>query len=194
MIPNINLLPKLEKERTVPVGIIAVMIAFVAIVLAVFIFQYFGAKSELTKLSAQQTELTAQRDQVKKQLTDLQNKTKGSLAQSVKYVENVSYYVTPLITETNTLLPAHAFLRSYTFSKENVVIIVDFETMSSVSDYVEKLLASPYFTDIQLGSVSNFEVGTTQENANKFTNVPRYTADITLTIDKPYLASTGGEQ
>lgn len=192
MIPNINLLPKLEKERTVPVWVIASMIGFVAIVLAFFIFQYFGAKSELTTLSAEQQRLTTQRDQVQAELTALQEKNKASLDQSVKFVENVSYDVTPLITETNSLLPDFSYLRNYSFSAENVVITVDFETMSSISEYVESLLASPYFTDVKLGSISNFEVGTT-EDANKFTNVPRYTTDITLTVDKPYL-SAGGEQ
>lgn len=192
MIPNINLLPKLEKERTVPVWVIAAMIGFVAIVLAFFIFQYFSAKSELTTLSAEQQRLTTQRDQVQAELTALQEKNKASLDQSVKFVENVSYDVTPLITETNDLLPDFSYLRNYAFSAENVVITVDFETMSSISTYVESLLASPYFTDVKLGSISNFEVST-NEDANKFTNVPRYTTDITLTVDKPYL-STGGEQ
>lgn len=192
MIPNINLLPKLEKERTVPVWVIASMIGFVAIVLAFFIFQYFGAKSELTTLSAEQQRLTTQRDQVQAELTALQEKNKASLDQSVKFVESVSYDVTPLITETNDLLPDFSYLRNYEFSAESFVITVDFETMSSISTYVESLLASPYFTDVKLGSIANFEVGTT-EDVNKFTNVPRYTTDITLTVDKPYL-SAGGEQ
>jgi len=197
MIPNINLLPKLEKEKSIPSWLIAVLIALVAIVLAFFIFQYFTAKSEITKWTAEQQVLTAKRDGLKKQLTGLQSTTQGSLNQSVKYVENVSYAVTPLMKETKNLLPEFSYLRSYKFSEENVVMTVDFETMSSVSSYIEALLVSPYFTDIQLGKVSNFEVGPdnkseTDKKVNQFTDVPRYTADITLVFDKEYLA--GGEQ
>lgn len=199
MIPNINLLPKLEKERSGPIWLYIVSIVVVAIILAFFIMQYFGAKSDLTSLTAQQQELTTERDDLQMQLSVLQGMNQGSLEQSVQYVENVSYPVTPLVNETNNLLPDFSYLRSYVFSEESVVITVDFETMTAISDYVESLLASPFFTDTQLASVSNFEVdpnGTTTEEDNnaKYLQIPRYTTSITLSINKSYLATTGGDE
>lgn len=199
MIPNINLLPKLEKERSGPIWLYIVSIVVVAIILAFFIMQYFGAKSDLTSLTAQQQELTTERDDLQMQLSVLQGMNQGSLEQSVQYVENVSYPVTPLVNETNNLLPDFSYLRSYVFSEESVVITVDFETMTAISDYLESLLASPFFTDTQLASVSNFEVDpnattTEEDNDAKYSQIPRYTTSITLSINKSYLATTGGDE
>lgn len=197
MIPDINLLPKLEKQRRVPLWLYIVLILLVSVVLAFFILQYFGAKSDLIKLTDQEQKLTKQREELQMKLSVAQGMNQGSLEQSVQFVENVSYPVTPLIDETDKLLPDYAYLRSYTFSEENVVIKVDFETMSSISEYVHKLLASPYFTDAQLASVSNFEVsfGDTKEvEGTDFNTIPRYTTDLTLSVNKSYLASTGGEE
>lgn len=198
MIPNINLLPKLEKERSAPVWLYIVSIVVVAIILAFFIMQYFGAKNDLTSLTAQQQELTTERDDLQMQLSVLQGMNQGSLEQSVQYVENVSYPVTPLVSETNNLLPDFSYLRSYVFSEESVVITVDFETMTAISDYLESLLASPFFTDTQLASVSNFEVDpnatSEEDNDAKYSQIPRYTTSITLNINKSYLATTGGDE
>lgn len=199
MIPNINLLPKLENERSAPVWLYIVSIVVVAIILAFFIMQYFGAKNDLTSLTAQQQELTTERDDLQMQLSVLQGMNQGSLEQSVQYVENVSYPVTPLVSETNNLLPDFSYLRSYVFSEESVVITVDFETMTAISDYLESLLASPFFTDTQLASVSNFEVDpnattTEEDNDAKYSQIPRYTTSITLNINKSYLATTGGDE
>lgn len=198
MIPNINLLPKLEKERSGPIWLYIVSIVVVAIILALFIMQYFGAKSDLTSLIAQQQELTTERDDLQMQLSVLQGMNQGSLEQSVQYVENVSYPVTPLVNETNNLLPDFSYLRSYVFSEESVVITVDFETMTAISDYLESLLASPFFTDTQLASVSNFEVDpnakTEEDNDAKYSQIPRYTTSITLSINKSYLATAGGDE
>lgn len=201
MTPNINLLPHLEKQNTIPRWLYIVAGAIPLLIVGVMLFQYFGARGDVVDLNAQVQQLTAQRDELQMQvnINSQQSNTGGSLGQSVQFVENVSYAVTPLIDETKNLLPDYSYLRNYVFSAENVVITVDFETMSSISEYVEWLTTSPYFSNPQLASISNFEVGNngvTEEIVNqKFIQIPRYTTNITLTINKSYLAQiSGGEQ
>ncbi|UPW84312.1 PilN domain-containing protein [Lysinibacillus sp. Ag94] len=198
MVPDINLLPNLEKKHSTPTLIYVVSIIFIGMIIGYMIFLFFQAKSDLTKLNAQEVELSSQREQLQIELDSKQNANKGSLEQSVQFVEKVSYPVTPLMDETQVLLPEQTYLRNYVFGEKNVEITADFETMSAISSYLEKLTASPYFNDIQVDTISNFDVAIAIENQeeksakNKFKEVPRYSATITLGIDFKFLA--GGRE
>ncbi|MGE7997416.1 PilN domain-containing protein [Lysinibacillus sp. NPDC093190] len=196
MVPEINLLPNLEKKHSTPTFIYVVFIILIGMIVGYMIFLFFQAKSDLTKLSAQEVELSSQREQLQMELDGKRNANQGSLEQSVQFVENVSYPVTPLMDETQVLLPEQTYLRNYVFGEKNVEITADFETMSAISSYLEKLTASPYFNDIQVDTISNFDVsiGNQEEKSakNKFKEVPRYSATITLGIDFKFLA--GGRE
>ena len=195
MVPEINLLPNLERQRSTPMWLYILLIAIVALGLSFLIVQYVGAKGDLKTLTAEEQQKVEERDQLQAELSVLQGANQASLEQSVQYVENVSYAVSPLIDETQSLLPENTYLASYSFSEENVIIEVDFETMASISKYIENLLGSSYFSDAQLVSVSNFEIeaaDSEEENTTAVYNeIPRYTTNITLNINKSYLA-TGG--
>ncbi|MED3800781.1 hypothetical protein P4562_02430 [Lysinibacillus xylanilyticus] len=196
MVPEINLLPNLEKKHSTPTLIYVVFIILIGMIVGYMIFLFFQAKIDLTKLSAQEVELSSQREQLQIELDGKRNLNQGSLEQSVQFVENVSYPVTPLIDETQVLLPEQTYFRKYVFGEENVEITADFETMSAISAYLEKLTASPYFNDVQVDTISNFDVsiGNKEEESAKdrFKEVPRYSATITLGIDFKFLA--GGRE
>ncbi|TQR38162.1 hypothetical protein C7Y47_02580 [Lysinibacillus sphaericus] len=196
MVPDINLLPNLEKKHSTPTLIYVVFIILIGIIVGYMIFLFFQAKSDLTTLNAQEVELSSQREQLQIELDSKQNANKGSLEQSVQFVEKVSYPVTPLMDETQVLLPEQTYLRNYVFGEKNVEITADFETMSAISSYLEKLTASPYFNDIQVDTISNFDVAIENQEEkspkNKFKEVPRYSATITLGIDFKFLA--GGRE
>ncbi len=196
MVPEINLLPNLEKKKTTPTLIYVILIILIGVIVGYMIFLFFQAKNELNKLSAQEVELTSQHEQLQIELDAKRNANKGSLEQSVQFVENVSYPVTPLIDETQVLLPEQTFLRNYTFEEKEVEITADFETMSAVSAYLEKLTASPYFNDVQIDTIANFDISTGNEekavSKDMFKEVPRYSVTITLGIDFKFLA--GGRE
>ena len=196
MIPNINLLPKLEKEKQVPIWLYIFIISGIAIVLAFFIFQYFTARSSVIELTIEQQQLTTERDELQTKLTTLKSMDKDSLYDIVQFVESVSYPITPLITEINQLLPKFTYLRSYEFTEEGVTLEVDFETFSSISEFVASLTASDYFSDAKLGTIENFEIKETDKNSKSetFTMIPRYTVEIMLTINHDFLATIGGDQ
>lgn len=192
MVPNINLLPELEKKSTTPKLLYGVLIIVIAIILAYLIFMFYTAEGELITLTDEEQALTTKRNELQLALDAKQNENKGSLVQSVQFVESISYPVTPLIDETRALLPAHTYLRNYTFGENAVNITVDFESMKDISKYVERLLASAYFTDTQISDISNFEVQLGEQKEltpeEKFKQVPRYEVTITAMIEYMYLA------
>ncbi|MFJ7182444.1 PilN domain-containing protein [Lysinibacillus xylanilyticus] len=195
MVPDINLLPQLEKRADSPKLFYSLLILVVGIVLIYLMFLYFTAKSDLSMLLEEEESLTTQVDQLQQELDAKQSVNQGSLEESMLFVQRVSYPVTPLMEEVQKLLPAYSYLRSYEFQPDLINVTIDFESMPDISKYVEKLLVSPYFTDAKINSISNFyvQVGKQQEltSEQKFKEVPRYSVSITATIDQMYLAGGG---
>lgn len=201
MIPDINLLPKVERGQSNSKVFFLVLGICTLLILSFLVWQYFSAKSDLVSLKKEEQTLIAERDNLQSQFVGQNNENaEGSLEQSVEYVELVSYPVSPLIDETIELQPENSYLRSYSFTATSVDITLDFETLSDISDYVSKLSNSSYFSDVQVGSISNFdldpqnETDTENENAEEeFYEQKRYSVNISLMIDEAYLA-TGGVQ
>lgn len=192
MIPDINLLPKSEKESSSSNLIYVLLTIVTLLALTFFAWQYFAARSEVIVLENEETNLKSQRDQLQAELNSLTVAEGGSLEESVTFVEAVSYPVSPLIDETQRLLSKNSYLRDYEFSAEVVRISVDFETLHDASVYVSRLTKSSLFTDVQLASIENTQIGDAEEETD-FNVVPRQSAEIDLVINKQFLAAGGGQ-
>lgn len=196
MIPNINLMPKIEKGPTslkfafILVGILSVLTIIILTLL------YFGAKEEIVDATSTRDTLIATRDELQRNVSSLDTQNQGSLQESVTFVERVSYPVTPIVKETKNLLPTDTYLRSYEFSTTGVALIVDLETLNAVSIYVSNLKKSPYFNDVKVGTIEAFEIDSMNEEQQEpqFAEVPRYEIEIELTINEEYIAAGGDEQ
>lgn len=196
MIPNINLMPKIEKGPTslkfafILVGILSML----TIILLAFL--YYSAKNEIADAISTRDTLIATRNELQVNVTSLDTKNQESLQESVTFVERVSYPVTPIISETKNLLPPNTYMRSYEFSTLGVTVIVDLETLNAVSVYVSDLKNSPYFNDIKVGTIEAFEIDSMNEEQREpqFAEVPRYEIEIELTINEEYIAARGEEQ
>ncbi|OBW53497.1 malate synthase [Solibacillus silvestris] len=196
MIPDINLLPKIEKGATslklafILVGILSVL------TIGLLAITYFGARSEIASAIPERDSLLLTRDALNAELASAQTGSQGSLEESVAFVERVSYPVSPIIIEMRNLLPTDTYLRSYDFSETGVQVGVDFETLNAISAYISQLEKSPYFDDVQVGTIQNFELNPTGEEVHdtqQFTEVPRYSLEIFLVIDQLHVAA-GGEE
>ncbi|RKQ18032.1 hypothetical protein [Ureibacillus endophyticus] len=198
MIPDINLLPKVER-RPNNTKLLYILLAIIALLIfSLLVWQYFSARSSLVSIVNEEQALLAQRDQLQSQL-NVYNDSKSniSLEQSVQFLDQISYHVSPLIKEILNLQPNNSFLRTYEFTEKSVTVWIDFETMNDISNYVTRLNNSDYFLDVQVSTISNFELvvesGDTAESSTNFNEQPRYTTNLTLVIDETYL-STGGEE
>lgn len=196
MIPDINLLPKIEKgEASLKIAFILVGVLSV-LTLGLLAWTFFSAKSEIASVVPERDSLIMTRDGLQAEVASFETMSQGSLEESVAFVERVSYPVSPVITETRNLLPLNTYLRAYVFSETGVQVTVDFETLNAVSTYVSDLEKSPYFSDVQLGTIQNFDVNPSGEELSaeqQFSEVPRYSVEIMLLIDQLYVAAGGDE-
>lgn len=196
MIPDINLMPKIEKgEANLKVAYILVGILSLLTV-GLLAWMFFSAKDEISSAAGQRDALTVTRDKLQAEVSSYQSMNQGSLEESVAFVERVSYPVTPILIETQNLLPPATYLRTYIFSETGVQVNVDFETLNAISTYVSELEKSLFFNDVQVGTISNFEVNPVDEEQKEeapFDEVPRYSVEINLIINPVHVAA-GGEQ
>ncbi|WP_107942340.1 hypothetical protein [Metasolibacillus fluoroglycofenilyticus] len=197
MIPDINLLPHVSRTESNFKIFYSILAIATLLLLSLIVWQSFATQAEVTKLTNEQQALQAQRDQLQNDYNALLNANTGSIEQAVIFVEKVSYPVSPLVDEVRALLIPNSYLRNYMFGEEKVTVRADFETFTDISKYVALLEQSEYFNDVQLGTVTDFEVNpsgandTINENEVDFGSVSRYSVQIELYIDKIYLANGG---
>ncbi|RHW39485.1 malate synthase [Lysinibacillus yapensis] len=193
MVPDINLIPREERTQQSSKLLNLLLAILVLLILSLLVWQYFSARADVTRLGNEEANLIAQRDQLSANVNSLQPENQGSMQQSLQFVETVSYPVTQLIYEIQGLQPSNSHLRSYTFSPESVTVLLDFETLSDAATYVSRLSNSAYFTDGQVNSVTNSDLGGELESENEidFDVVPRQSVEITLLLDRAYLTAGG---
>ena len=187
MATEINLLPKYNRRQS---NIFVLSIVLGALLLVLFVFllmQYINAKSDLEVLTATDTELLATKTEKEMALGNMQSSASDSFAVSVDFVESVSYPVTPLINELESYLIGNSYLTSYAFSESSLAVSADFETLSDVAKYVENLTKSSYFIDVQVNSVSKFNLEASEDVEEDFSVIPRHSVQFTILINSSFL-------
>lgn len=193
MVPEINLLPQIERRKSS--NLLVIIGAILIVLLLIFLLiQYFTLKSDVTSLSSQETEITVERDLLSAEVAAMATGEQGSLSSSVTFVESVSYPVSPLIDEIQSLLAENTYLRAYQFNEEGVLLEADFETMNEISSFIERLLNSSYFGDVKVETLSSFEPvgeGDTEDDKIDFDVQWRYSATLFLVYEETYLRDGG---
>ncbi|QEY19253.1 hypothetical protein D0S48_00255 [Psychrobacillus sp. AK 1817] len=196
MVPEINLLPPIERRKSSNLLVIigAILVGLLLIFLCI---QYFSLKSDLKSLSSKETEISVERDLLSSEVDVMQTGNQGSLSSSVTFVESVSYPVSPLIDEIQSLLVVNTYLRNYEFNEEGVLLKADFETITEISAFIEKLLNSPYFHDVKVEKLSSFEPLGEQDTESEtidFDAQWRNSVILYLEIENVYLREGGPQK
>lgn len=196
MIPDINLMPKLEKGESSSKRMFLFIGILTVLTLVILGWIYFSAKSDLSRFTSERDALQLELEALNAEVASYEINNQGSIEESVAFVERVSYAVSPIVDETKGLLPQNTYLRSYVFSEDSLQVEVDFETLNSISSYVSSLEKSPFFDDVQVGVISNFELDSTRQNGSdtvSFDEIPRYSVEFNLIYNQAYVAA-GGER
>lgn len=192
MNPEINLLPVFEKRKPESyLGLILFIIILGAFIVFLAIY-LMGIKQEAADLAAEEQNLIAQRAALQNEVATGEPAPEITYADAVLFVETNSYPVSPLYEEIQNLADANTYVRNYAFSPEAITLAVDFETKSQVALFVENLMKSNYFENVQVDSIVEFEpLSTTEETEGVVEEeevAPRYTASIRITPLPEYVA------
>lgn len=192
MVPEINLLPKRERQKSNFILILTIGLVLLITAILLLFIQYYSVKDDIETLTGEETYSIAEKEDLTQLVNDVNMAGQGDLQTSVTFAESVSKPVSPLLIEVNTLLEKHTYLRQFEFMDQTILISVDVETMTSLSKFVDKLLVSNSFSDVKVESVTNFDLSNSSESVEKrFEIIPRYSAIINLDIDQSYLENGG---
>lgn len=189
---EINLLPERERKKSNIILIFAISFILFITILLWFFIQYITLTRDIETLSSDESYSLEEQADLTTNLEAVKTSSEGDLKASVSFAENISYPVSPLLIEVNSLLEKHIYLRKYEFLEQRITLTLDVETMSTISRLVTNLSASEYFNDIKVQSVTSFDIdSSTEENKVYFEIIPRYSAELTLEIDSVYLKNGG---
>lgn len=189
---EINLLPERERKKSNTILIFAISLILFITILLWFFIQYITLTRDIETLSSDEAYSLEEQVDLTTNLESVKTSSEGDLIASVSFAENISYPVSPLLVEVNSLLEKHTYLRKYEFLEQQITLTLDVETMSTISRLVTYLSASEYFNDIKVESVTSFDIDSSeQENKVYFEIIPRYSAELTLEIDSVYLKNGG---
>lgn len=178
-IPDINLLPKYERQSSMFMIIFIGGFVIWLLLFSLLLFHYFNTKGSLGSTQAQINQLTETKNRLEQQVASEQSTNADTLAGAVQYVEDVTFPTSSLIDNLMTLLPEHAYLSEYEYNEGAIKIQSQFETMDVAADYVAKLVASDYTNDVKVDEIEAFVIDENEEI--NFTTVPRY--DVTQTFE-----------
>src|SRR5690625_515642 len=132
MIPEINLLPKYERQNIVLyrlfiIGLIVVLLTFIGLM-----YTFFHTKANISKVEEQNEQLAEEQVLLETQLANAGSNKPESLEAVVSYAEKQVFPTSMLIEEFNNLLPGNAYLTTYDYVFGNVDIEAQFETKSDI--------------------------------------------------------------
>lgn len=119
MVPEINLLPQLERRKSSNILLIfsAIVIGLIVVFLCV---QFFTLKKEIKGLEVEETQRVVERDLLSAEISAVNPEEQGTHSTAVVFVETVSYPVSPLIDELYSLIEVNTYLRSYQFNEAGI--------------------------------------------------------------------------
>lgn len=191
-LPDINLLPKFERESYTKNLIILILIALIIISYILIGFYYFYTKKQLETLNENYSNLN---EEVHLKTTELEQLQSGSslLEQAISFVENFQIPTSIFITELDNLLPDNSYLSEYQYNNGSTNITVNFESLDKVAQYTTSLTNSNYIIDTKVDQVETFSLGESNEVEEQFDTIPRYRTNFTLITDKQKLKGESTE-
>lgn len=191
MVPEINLLPQMERKSVGNKwGTLLVGVAFIVIVLFLAI-QYFSLTKSVKTLQTEQQALLADKTTIEAEIASLEQPEQMDLATIVGVLETITYPVSPLLEEMNLYRGEDVYLREFILIENEIEFVMDFETMPETATYVDDLTGSVYFADIKVEEIETIVPEEGDKTVESFDVVNRFENRFTVTIDPTYLR-TGG--
>lgn len=153
MIPNINLLPKYERENVVLYRLFTVGLIVAALILIGLIYTFFHTKTSISKLDEQREQLTETQTLLETKLANVETGKPESLASIVQFAEEYVVPTSMLIEEFVNLLPEHASIRTYDYVFGSVGLESVFITKNDIPTYVVSLVDSDYMNDVKIDRI-----------------------------------------
>lgn len=199
MLPEINLLPKYERERSLLYILFLIGLISAILFTGFLAYQYITVQTGLKAANAHNKELSERKEILQVQVTNQEPNEKETMEEAVAYAEKYVVPTTKLIDQLITFLPATGYMSQYNFKDGDVVIESHFETMTDASSYMAKLDTSDFIKKAKVIRLETFELEQPEVNSetenetgnpdelNQFEVLPRYQVTYSFEINSAQL-------
>src|SRR5690625_1468775 len=188
-LPEVNLLPQYERQRSSSIVVFFLLITLIVVSYLFIGVNYFVEKTNLQKLETYEQSLNEDIEALESKLTGQSSEGITTLKDAISFVEGHRIPTSTFNIELNSLLPKHSYLSKYEYTDQEVKIITEFETLDAIAEYTNKLMTSNFVSD---SKVNKIETTKLLENLEKDEKT-RYEANFTVTIDKRELKGASEE-
>src|SRR5699024_3118247 len=185
-VPDINLLPKYERESSLPYILFIILIVITVFAYGLITYYFFSTKSKLNKADDRYAELDKEVLSLQTEIDGLES-AEASLKDAVTFVEQYDMPTSYVIKEVNDTLPDHSYLSFYSYRNQKVKVRSQFESLDDMSLYTTRLNESDTFNDTKIDVITSFELGEVNEDPEDFHEQLRYEADFDLIVNRYYL-------
>lgn len=195
MLPEINLLPKYERQNSVAYIIFIVGIAVCLILFTMMAFFYFNTKGNIEETRSNIEQLEQDKGILEAKLTS-DGDHLASYDTAFNFAEHHVVPTADFIDELVNLQPDHSFLNEYDYNYQSIDIEVQFEEKNAAADYVVALNDSNYVEDVQVNEMDIVELMQSSEadaDQSVFDELPRYQVTYSVNIDQAYAKEEGGD-
>jgi len=195
MLPDINLLPKYDRQNSLTYILFLIGLFLGLIVLIGLIVYYFYIRGSLEDTSQRLSQVQQEKQLFEEQFTKLELEETDTFQTVYTYIDQQIVPTSYLIDELINRLPDSSYLSRFNYNYQTVDIETQFETMSDTATYVEELIRSEYVHGVKVDQVNTFEldpIETTEEESDDiYDTVPRYHVSYSLEVNHAYLKEVG---
>lgn len=152
MLPEINLLPKYERQNPVEYMIFLAALILFALLLSLQVFFHFYTQSALKKTDVKIVELTDEKNLLVAEKTRRDNEVL-SYNKAFEFVEQRVMPTSVVMDEVVNLLPENGYLNKFDYNYQTVDIDIQFASLSEVATYLDLLQTSIFVKDIQVNQI-----------------------------------------
>lgn len=181
MLPEVNLLPKIERQRSFFVIIFFILLLIWFTLIAFLALHYFTTKNSLENAQTNVQQLTEIKTNLQERINDVESAHSKAFVDAVHYAEEVTFPTSALIDNLFILLPDHAYLSKYAYDEGKITIQTQFETMDVAAMYVSRLVGSDYIRDVKVDEIRTFSLYGEGVGGAPYTTIPRY--DVTHSLE-----------
>ncbi|RLL47867.1 hypothetical protein D8M04_00890 [Oceanobacillus piezotolerans] len=199
MLPDINLLPKYERQNSLAFTLFITGLVTCLLLFAVLIYFFITLKDNLAETEESISQLTEEKSLLEARMNALmtEDESGGSFESAVTYAESYIIPTSDFIHELITLLPENSYLNNYNYDYQSVTVETQFETMNDAAGYIAVLQNSNYIDDVVINDITTLDPvaeQTAEEGmGSKFFDViPRYIVNYSIDVNQAFLTREEG--
>ncbi|GGA82077.1 PilN domain-containing protein [Ornithinibacillus halotolerans] len=185
MLPEINLLPKIERQSSVQYIVFLVGLILFIVLSSALIYFYLHTKNNLEEVNQNISQLEQEKTLLETRLANLDNNDDtNAYKNAARFVEYQIIPTSSFIDELLVLLPETGYLSNYTYSYQGVQLETQFENMTEIAAYVEELNGSELIDDVQVNQINTFELeNSSEDEEDMYSVIPRYTVSLSIKVN-----------